>query len=508
MSTETITKTDTAPAITATLSIESSKEDEQDAIFSLLGIAQSVPPSTPTNSASESRNSSPTQTEDESAVSRDENPPKYPRVFLRNMGKKVTSHPIVEGQFDDALETMVPNQVKCAVTKSVTIPKTVSPPQDPQRLNQSYEADTGEVNIRTQLAAIASAASGYRSQIPPSTFNQPVVPTPSVYQPVAPKPSALQLDSLLRAHLGLQQRSSQLQAQTITASPPTPAGGFPVQFPRPQTNAATSSNPPIAGIPVATPTVLQPEMTVETLKAHMATVAKTTAEAVAPKTIKKTVAQEMYERTSAATAAAAAQEEQSAPADSSTMENGYVLRKALQVPTMLPPMMPEKDWKKYSNLRTNSSTKLRYEAYIAPPAWHEITSVPKMGITLADSKFERPIKQINENDVLLGRGGMTNTNPGNIKFRELVAKYRMSYCTAPKGDKGALARYLCNYVRYRNGRFLRRDDECKELTPCWYEVGDDKAVQKCGQALREGTADMVRKAVGVSTSPNKKQKTG
>ncbi len=28
-----------------------------------------------------------------------------------------------------------------------------------------------------------------------------------------------------------------------------------------------------------------------------------------------------------------------------------------------------------------------------------------------------------------------------------------------------------------------------------YEVGDDKAVVKCGQALREGTADLIRKAI-------------
>ena len=77
---------------------------------------------------------------------------------------------------------------------------------------------------------------------------------------------------------------------------------------------------------------------------------------------------------------------------------------------------------------------------------------------------------------------------GNINFRNLVQKYRMSYCTVPKGDKGALARFLCNYVRAKNGRFLRQDPTDKK----WYEVGDEKAIFKCGQALREGSSEFTR----------------
>jgi hypothetical protein len=94
-------------------------------------------------------------------------------------------------------------------------------------------------------------------------------------------------------------------------------------------------------------------------------------------------------------------------------------------------------------------------------------------------------------------GGMTNSNPGNIRFRELVGKYRMAYCTAPKGDKGALARYLCNYVRSKNGRFLKRDEDDPKLNrgDVYYEVGDEKAVGKCGQALREGTAILLRRNI-------------
>ena len=67
----------------------------------------------------------------------------------------------------------------------------------------------------------------------------------------------------------------------------------------------------------------------------------------------------------------------------------------------------------------------------------------------------------------------------------------MAYCTAPKGDKGALSRYLCNFVRSNHGRFLRKEDGDGH----WYEVGDEKAVSKCAQALREGTAALIRRAI-------------
>ena len=35
----------------------------------------------------------------------------------------------------------------------------------------------------------------------------------------------------------------------------------------------------------------------------------------------------------------------------------------------------------------------------------------------------------------------------------------------------------------------------EESNGMWYEVGDEKAVSKCGQALREGTTNTIRQAV-------------
>jgi hypothetical protein len=65
-----------------------------------------------------------------------------------------------------------------------------------------------------------------------------------------------------------------------------------------------------------------------------------------------------------------------------------------------------------------------------------------------------------------------------------------------------LARYLCNYVRSTHGRFLTREASNGN----WYEVGDEKAVSKCGQALREGTAALIRKVITDGTSASGKEK--
>lgn len=130
-------------------------------------------------------------------------------------------------------------------------------------------------------------------------------------------------------------------------------------------------------------------------------------------------------------------------------------------------------------------TKFRYESHEPPAHWGELATVPRIPKTLPDEEQNHPIADIKENDVLLGRGGHTFSNPGNIKFRDLVSKYRMVYAAAPKVSKGALARYLCNFIRANQGRFLSRDRNHKWGSGDWYEVGDEKAVAKCAQALRE-----------------------
>jgi hypothetical protein len=79
-----------------------------------------------------------------------------------------------------------------------------------------------------------------------------------------------------------------------------------------------------------------------------------------------------------------------------------------------------------------------------------------------------------------------------MHFRTLVSEFRIHYCTAKKGDKGLLSKKMTNFVRFKKGRFLLRD----EVDNLWYEVGDPRAHGKCAQALREGTTDLLRQVSG------------
>ena len=92
------------------------------------------------------------------------------------------------------------------------------------------------------------------------------------------------------------------------------------------------------------------------------------------------------------------------------------------------------------------------------------------------------ISDLNMHDVLLGRGGGTNTQEGNRRFRTLVTDFQPTYLMAKRKEKPLLARSIVLIIRKRGGRFLKKDDHTGRL----HEVGDEKAEAKTSQALREG----------------------
>ena len=111
-----------------------------------------------------------------------------------------------------------------------------------------------------------------------------------------------------------------------------------------------------------------------------------------------------------------------------------------------------------------------------------------------------------ENDVLCGRGGGTNSQMGNRRFRALVRDFQPTYLMAKRREKPLMARSVVLIVRNRGGRFLRRDEVDGRL----YEVGDEKAEAKTSQALREGldvraTKTAANSLLGTDSS-NKKRK--
>jgi len=103
--------------------------------------------------------------------------------------------------------------------------------------------------------------------------------------------------------------------------------------------------------------------------------------------------------------------------------------------------------------------------------------VPPSDQAVADSPAA-----INSHDVLCGRGGGTNSQIGNRRFRKLVQEFQPTYLLARRKEKPLLARTIVLIIRQRGGRFLKKNDSTSEL----YEVGDSKAEAKTSQALREG----------------------
>lgn len=117
----------------------------------------------------------------------------------------------------------------------------------------------------------------------------------------------------------------------------------------------------------------------------------------------------------------------------------------------------------------------------------------------------RNTSMMGENDVLCGRGGGTNSQMGNRRFRALVRDFQPTYLMAKRRDKPLMARSVVLIVRHRGGRFLIRDDADGRL----YEVGDEKAEAKTSQALREGLDVRATKSAAntlMGGDPSKKRK--
>lgn len=133
----------------------------------------------------------------------------------------------------------------------------------------------------------------------------------------------------------------------------------------------------------------------------------------------------------------------------------------------------------------------------------EVTSPPAEPVV---SPSEHPLcdspAAINSHDVLCGRGGGTNSQIGNRRFRQLVQEFQPTYLLARRKEKPLLARTIVLIIRKRGGRFLKKDDETGEL----YEVGDSKAEAKTSQALREGLDVRATKSAANSLVDKKKKK--
>lgn len=85
-------------------------------------------------------------------------------------------------------------------------------------------------------------------------------------------------------------------------------------------------------------------------------------------------------------------------------------------------------------------------------------------------------------DVINGRGMGVQNHDGNIFFRKFVCAHKKTYAQAPKADKVKISKGVVAVLRQVGSRFLEFDIN----TGCWNDIGDEKALSKTSQALREG----------------------
>lgn len=113
---------------------------------------------------------------------------------------------------------------------------------------------------------------------------------------------------------------------------------------------------------------------------------------------------------------------------------------------------------------------------------------------------------INNNDVLSGRGGLTNHHPGNILFRNLVKAKQADYVRASRHEKAYIARDIVAIMKKLDppGRFLKKDPKDSNK---WVEIDDKQARQKASQALREG-APKVRSQISAAAPSQQAQVMG
>jgi len=121
---------------------------------------------------------------------------------------------------------------------------------------------------------------------------------------------------------------------------------------------------------------------------------------------------------------------------------------------------------------------------VPPPADNvrPITPSTPAARTVSNAKV-RGLKyeELEETDVLSGRGGSINTYPGNVEFQKLIKAHRSEYKNSRLGSKKQVAQKVVAMIREKQGRFLKRDEKSK----LWFEVDDAEAIKKTGNALRE-----------------------
>jgi hypothetical protein len=110
--------------------------------------------------------------------------------------------------------------------------------------------------------------------------------------------------------------------------------------------------------------------------------------------------------------------------------------------------------------------------------------------------------ELRDEDVLSGRGGLSNKHPGNHVYRRIVSQNKETYQKCEKKlHKFFLAISIIAAVERVGGRFLRRDESAER----WIELPRSDAISKTAQALREQEGRSKRSTDAVEPFEEEKQ---
>lgn len=104
-----------------------------------------------------------------------------------------------------------------------------------------------------------------------------------------------------------------------------------------------------------------------------------------------------------------------------------------------------------------------------------------------------PDLELNDNDVVCGRGKGYYNREGNVRFRDIVRSYIPEYTSArTKYEKSRILENIMEVVQSQNNgttRFVRLDED-----GFWVEIAREEAREKVGHAMRELLASQRKKA--------------
>ena len=115
-------------------------------------------------------------------------------------------------------------------------------------------------------------------------------------------------------------------------------------------------------------------------------------------------------------------------------------------------------------------------------------------------KHGKLVLELNEFDVFFGRGKSAFFRPGNVGFRKLAKEkaeiYQSSVSSSDTKTMKKLAEEIIAEINARGGRFVRpvtATNASGEMQAAWEIVGEDLALVKTKQAIRDSRSSRTRK---------------